>query len=102
MSNPKAWVRLHGNKVRLGEFRNEHHALHFELADTERAIAIGCAGAKPFSLARTDKSGGGVAWSEIAGELDQYSLWEFLENRGWSQGAIELYCLVFHMEPFLN
>jgi len=103
MGNPKAWVMLHGEKVRYGEFRNEHHAMHFELSDLERAIAIGERWGQTLRpLLERIQAGGDAAWAEITSELDQFSLWEFLENRGWSQGAIELYCLVFHMEPFLN
>jgi monoamine oxidase len=103
MGNPKAWVMLHGNKVRLGEFRNDQHATHFELAATEAAAAIGERWGETIApyLERI-RHGGDEAWAEVARELDQFSLWEFLETRGWSQGAIELYCLVFHMEPFLN
>ena len=103
MGNPNAWVMLHGEKVRLGEFRNEHHALRFELNDVEMARAIGDRWAETIQpLLERIRAGGDEAWAEIAQEIDQFSLWEFLENRGWSQGAIELYCLMFHMEPFLN
>jgi monoamine oxidase len=103
MGNPKAWVMLHGEKVRLGEFRNEHHALNFELVDAEKAVAIGERWGETIRpLLERIREGGDAAWAEITRECDHFSLWEFLEDRGWSQGAIELYCLMFHMEPFLN
>jgi monoamine oxidase len=103
MGNPKAWVMLHGQKVRFGEFSSELNAMHYELAESERAVAIGERWGetlRPF-LDRI-KAGGESAWADVTKELDQFSLWEFLESQGWSQGAIELYCLMFHMEPFLN
>jgi len=103
MGNPKAWVMLHGQKVRLGEFRNQHHALDFGLADPELAVEIGERWGETLRpLLERIRTDGESAWSTLATELDGFSLWEFLEDRGWSQGAIELYCLVFHMEPFLN
>ncbi len=103
MGNPNGWVLLHGKKVRLGEFRTHQHALEFELAEEEMQLAIGERWVQTLQpLFDRIKAGGEEAWQQIAAELDQYSLWEFLENRGWSQGAIELYCLMFHMEPFLN
>jgi monoamine oxidase len=103
MGNPKAWVMLHGQKVRLGEFKNDEHALPFELAEEEMKLAIGDRWVHTLQpLFDRIRAGGEEAWQEIASELDQFSLWEFLEHQGWSQGAIELYCLMFHMEPFLN
>src|SRR5688572_18603302 len=99
MGNPKAWVMLHGQKVRLGEFKNDEHALPFELAEEEMKLAIGDRWVHTLQpLFERIKAGGEEAWQEIASELDQFSLWEFLEHQGWSQGAIELYCLMFHME----
>lgn len=103
MGNPNAWVMFHGQKVRLGEFTNDPHALGFDLAEEERAIAIGDLWVRALEpIFERIQAGGEGAWSELAAELDHYSLWEFLESRGWSQGAIELYGLMFHMEPLLN
>ncbi|MEO8541509.1 MAG: flavin monoamine oxidase family protein [bacterium] len=103
MGNPKAWTYIHGHKVRMGEFSNALHATGFELAEEERMYAVVERWGRTLQpLFDRIKGGGPDAWSEIARELDQFSLHEFLENRGWSQGAIELYCLFSGMEPFLN
>ena len=103
MGNPNAWVMLHGRKVRLHEFENEVHAPEFELNAMEQAVAIGQRWSETLRpLLERIRDGRETAWSEIASELDQFSLEEFLEDRGWSQGAIELYCLFSGMEPFLN
>ena len=103
MGNPQAWAYLHGHKVRMGEFSNDMHATGFELAAEERAITIGDRWGQTLQpILDRIRTGGDAAWVELAMELDQFSLWEFLENRGWSQGAIELYCLFSGMEPFLN
>ncbi len=103
MGNPKAWVMLHGRKVRLEEFENEVHAPEFELNAMEQATAIGQRWSETLTpLLERIREGSDRAWAELAGELDRFSLEEFLEDRGWSQGAIELYCLFSGMEPFLN
>jgi monoamine oxidase len=103
MGNPKAWSYIHGHKVRMGEFNNELHATGFELAEEERMYAVIDRWGRTLQpLFDRIRGGGPAAWAEVARELDQFSLHEFLENRGWSQGAIELYCLFSGMEPFLN
>lgn len=103
MGNPKAWVMLHGRKVRLGEFQNEVHAPEFDLNAMEQAVAIGEHWSETLRpLLDRIREGKDEAWAEIAREVDQFSLEEFLQDRGWSEGAIELYCLFSGMEPFLN
>jgi monoamine oxidase len=103
MGNPKAWTYIHGHKVRMGEFDPRLHATGFELAEEERMYAVVDRWGRTLQpLFDRIKGGGPNAWPELARELDQFSLQEFLENRGWSQGAIELYCLFSGMEPFLN
>ena len=103
MGNPNAWTYIHGHKVRMGEFSNELHATGFELAEEERMYAVIERWSRTLQpLFDRIKTGGAEAWASLAKELDQFSLHEFLESRGWSQGAIELYVLFSGMEPFLN
>ena len=103
MGNPNAWTYIHGHKVRMGEFSNELHATGFELAEEERMYAVIERWSRTLQpLFDRIKTGGADAWVSLANELDQFSLHEFLESRGWSQGAIELYVLFSGMEPFLN
>ena len=45
---------------------------------------------------------GDDAWVEIAAEYDQYCVREFLELRGWSEGAIEMFGLLFNQEALMN
>jgi monoamine oxidase len=103
MNNPKAWVRLHGRQVRAEEFRTPEHAAEFELDPREAASAVGDLWAATLApiLGRI-RSEGEAGWSAVAAELDQYTLREFLEVRGWSHGAIELFGLCFQMESLMN
>jgi monoamine oxidase len=94
---------LHGRKVRLAQFQGELHAPEYELNERERTAIIGERWAETLQpLLDRIRAGGGEAWTELESELDEFSLWEFLEDREWSQGAIELFCLFSGMEPFLN
>ena len=45
---------------------------------------------------------GDDAWDEIAAEYDQYAVREFLELREWSEGAIEMFGLLFNQEALMN
>ena len=45
---------------------------------------------------------GDDAWAAIAAEYDQYCVREFLELRGWSEGAIEMFGLLFNQEALMN
>jgi monoamine oxidase len=43
-----------------------------------------------------------AGWERILREYDQYSLREFLESRGWSEGAIEMYGVMNFVESDLD
>ena len=43
-----------------------------------------------------------LGWSSIVAQYDGYSTREFLEERGWSESAIELFGLVWNQEALMN
>ena len=45
---------------------------------------------------------GDAAWEQIVGRYDQYSLYEFLQLKGWSEGAIEYYAVMNFLEADLH
>jgi monoamine oxidase len=45
---------------------------------------------------------GDAAWEQIVGRYDQYSLYEFLQVKGWSEGAIEYYAVMNFLEADLH
>src|SRR5436190_4078644 len=51
---------------------------------------------------RRIEGGGDEAWDAIAREHDQYSVREFLEVSGWSEGAIERFGLLYNQEALMN
>ncbi len=55
---------------------------------------------RPFQTCLQDEGDG--AWEAIAAEYDQYAVREFLELRGWSEGAIEMFGLLFNQEALMN
>ena len=45
---------------------------------------------------------GEAAWPEIVSRYDEYSLYEFLKSRGFSEGAIEFYAVMNFVESDLH
>jgi monoamine oxidase len=45
---------------------------------------------------------GDTGWARIVAEHDQYSLYEFLQARGWSEGAIEMFGVLHFLESDLH
>jgi monoamine oxidase len=102
MDNPQTYCCFGGQRVRHGEVGDDPTRLGFETAIHERVApsALWSAELEPFSLRlRTD---GDDAWVAIAAEYDQYCVREFLELRGWTEGAIEMFGLLFNQEALMN
>ncbi len=94
MGNPNCYVFMHGQKMRLHEFRKDPGVLGFELKESERgktAAQLWDEALAPIEAKLHEK--GEAAWAEILAEYDNDSLREFLEKRGWSEGAIEMFGL---------
>lgn len=94
MGNPNCYVFVHGKKMRVHEFRKDPSVLGFEVNENER----GKTAAELWNLALAPieeklHREGERAWDEILAEYDNDSLREFLEKRGWSEGAIEMFGL---------
>src|SRR4029079_19281363 len=91
-----------GRLVRHRELAGDPRALGFETAEHERVppSQLWSAELAPF-VARVQEHGDD-AWPAIATEYDQYCVREFLELRGWSEGAIEMFGLLFNQEALMN
>ncbi len=102
MDNPQTYCFFGGQRVRHGDVGTDPTRLGFDTAAHERVApsALWSAELEPFSLRlRTD---GDAAWIAIAAEYDQYCVREFLEYRGWTEGAIEMFGLLFNQEALMN
>ena len=102
MDNPQTYCFFGGQRVRHGDVGNDPVRLGFETAAHERMAPaqLWSAELAPF-VARLDADGDD-AWGGIAAEYDQYCVREFLELRGWSEGAIEMFGLLFNQEALMN
>jgi monoamine oxidase len=103
MGNPRAWCHIGGVKRRLEEAMAAPDALGFETLPHERGksyAALWEAALAP--LKRRLAEGGEDAWPAIVAECDDLSTREFLENAGWSEGAIEMFGLLANQEASMN
>ncbi len=103
MDNPQAYCCFCGNKVRLADLPADPAGLGFEVADHERehgAAALWASALEPF--AKRIESEGDAAWEAIATEHDHLAVREFLELQEWSEGAIEMFGLLFNQEALMN
>ena len=78
-------------------------ALGFEVARARARCRRRSSGARSSSRSRRAlRDEGDDAWAAIAAEYDQYAVREFLELRKWSEGAIEMFGLLFNQEALMN
>jgi monoamine oxidase len=103
VSNANAPCYLNATKLRMGNAEEMAALLGYELTAAERATTVGAmwtAALEPFAAAL--KAEGEAAWSGIVARNDGYSTREFLEAQGWSEGAIELWGLLYQQEALMN
>jgi monoamine oxidase len=103
MSNPKGLVFCGGERMTAAQAAAEQDRLPFALADHERGRSlddIWVAATQDLRdiLAREGEAG----WDTIRSQVDQYSLREFLELKGFSEGAIEMYGVMNFVESDMN
>ncbi len=103
LSNPHAYCRLHGQQWRMSEVEANPMLMHFDLRSQECDRSPSRLWEEALAqIAAKLEAGGEGAWEEIAAENDQYSVREFLEANGWSEGAIERFGLLSNQEAMMN
>ena len=103
MGNPNAYVYLQGRRMRMRDVQANPAILSFELAAHE--IGSTCDSlwnGAIADLADLVARSGDAGWEDIYRRYDQYSTREFLESKGWSEGAIEMYGLFAFQETLMN
>ena len=104
MDNPRAYYYFNGKRFRIAECEPDPTPLGFEVAEHERgqlAAQMWEIALRP--IADRLESGGEEAWAEVVAQHDRYSVREFLEEvSGWSEGAIEMFGLLFNQEALMN
>ena len=101
MGNPQAYYHLHGRKMRIADAQPAD--LGYALPPHEQGQSPSQMFAEAIHpLKQKLDTLGEAAWDEIVKENDQYSTREFLEAKGWSEAAIEMYGMVANQESRMN
>jgi monoamine oxidase len=103
MGNPKTLVHIGGDVMTAAEVDREPGRLPFDLAPHER----GRTWSDLWNEATRDfreryEAGGQDALDTLLKEYDEYSIREFLEKAGFSEGALELYGVMSFRESNMN
>ena len=95
MGNPQAHVYVGGVKRRLAEVQANPELLGFEVTEAEKGKISGRYWEQTIRpLVEKIENEGEAGWEQIYAEYDQYSVREFLELKGWSEGMIEMFGLL--------
>ncbi len=103
MGNPQAYVHVGGVKRRMAEVMADPSLLGFDTHATEKGRLAGQIWEDTIRpLVQKIEKGGASAWEEMQRDYDQYSVREFLELEGWSEGLIEMFGLLNNQEAMMN
>jgi monoamine oxidase len=103
MGNPKGLVYIGGERMTAAEANEHPERLPFKLAPTEHGKSADTLWSDAIAdLRRMVENEGEGAWPEIVRRYDEFSLYEFLRHRGFSEGAIEFYAVMNFVESDLH
>jgi monoamine oxidase len=103
MGNPRGLVFIGGQRMTAAEANEHPEKLPFNLSPTEHGRSADAlwndAIAEIRQMVETE---GEAAWPEIVRRYDEFSLYEFLRHKGFSEGAIEFYAVMNFVESDLH
>lgn len=103
MDSPQAFYYFNGQRHRIADVQQEPARLGFELAPHEQGRSANELWELALAPIRLILQGDHeAAWELITQRYDQFSVREFLEHNNWSEGAIELFGLLFNQEAIMN
>ncbi len=103
MGNPKGLVYIAGQRMTAAEAASNPERLPFQLEPHERGRSADALWEDAIGEIREMvERDGDAAWDEIVRRYDQYSLYEFLRHRGFSEGAIEYYAVMNFLEADMH
>ncbi|MFZ5904245.1 MAG: flavin monoamine oxidase family protein [Chloroflexota bacterium] len=103
MGNPQAYVYVGGVKRRMAEVQARPDLMGFETSAKEKGKISGTFWEETIRpLVEKVEREGQAGWDQINAEYDQYSVREFLELKGWSEGMIEMFGLLNNQEAMMN
>ena len=103
MGNDQTYCYLHGQHRRMGEALSDPGNLGFELAPHElgkSVFQLWEQALEPFRQQIREQDA--AAWEMIHATQDEFSVGEYLEKLGWSQGLIEMFGLLSNQEAIMN
>jgi monoamine oxidase len=103
MGNHEAYCHLCGQHCRIKDIHADPDCLGFEVAPHEQGKTAGQLWHEalgPILAILNEK--GEDAWPQIIAEYDHFSTREYLEHKGWSEGAIEMFGLLENQESRMN
>lgn len=101
--NPNAFLYLNGARKRFSEAGMMNEYFGYPLHSHERTMSaddLWLDALRPF-VNKIERDGP-QAWEDIVHDYDEYSVREFLEIKGWSEGAIERFGLLYNQEAIMN
>ena len=103
MGNPNGLVYVGGVRMTASEANSDPDRLGYSVSELERGRNADALWEEATRDIREmlDRDGP-AAWDEIARQFDQYSLYEFLKVRGFSEGAIEYYAVMNFVESDMH
>ena len=101
--NPRGLVHIGGVRMTLEQANANPEPLGFALAAHERGRTADQLWDEAITEIRAQlEQEGEAAWPTIVRQYDQFSLYEFLRQRGWSNGAIEYFGIMNFYESDLH
>ncbi|MGA2583165.1 MAG: flavin monoamine oxidase family protein [Tepidisphaeraceae bacterium] len=104
MGNPKAYLYVNGARHRAGDADAQPDCLGFDLGNSvergKTAKQLWLDALSP--IMNKLKAEGNSAWPAIVKQYDHLTTHEFLESRGWSEGAIEMFGVLENLESRMN
>ncbi len=103
MGNPRGLVYVAGTRMTLGEAEEHPELLPFSLEPEEQGKSADTLWQAAIAdLRAMVDSNAEQAWPQIVRRYDEFSLYEFLRHRGFSEGAIEYYAVMNFVESDLH
>ncbi|HET7700350.1 MAG TPA: flavin monoamine oxidase family protein [Candidatus Limnocylindria bacterium] len=100
--NPNGLVHVGGRRMTAAQAQREPERLPFEVAAHERGKTADALWEAATADIRELLATRDDAWDEIRRRYDEYSIREFLELKGFSESAIEMYGVLNFVEADLN
>ena len=103
MGNPKTLVCIGKCRVTAGAAEDDPALLPFDVGPHERGRSANALWEEATSDIRAELAAHGeAAWDTLATRFDQYSIYEFLRLRGFSEAAVEMFAILNFVEADLN